>query len=125
MATVMVRSFQNFFARTLWVFFFLILFQVPGAWADVTAYLQKGDKAVLEKDFRTAENYFTQALSEDPQNYRIILSLARVKAEMKKLEEADQLLDRILAMKVSNGRNVLVFMQGQKEPLEAEIVDET
>ena len=106
-------------------FLFLILFHVPGAWADVTAYLQKGDNAVLEKDFRAAENYFTQALSQDPENYRIILSLAGVKAEMKKLEEADQLLDRILAMKVSNGRNVLVFMQGQEEPLEAEIVDET
>lgn len=125
MATVMFRSIQHDLTRALWAFLFLIVLHPFSASADVTPLLQKGDQAVLERDFLAAENYFTQALSENPENYRIILSLAGVKAEMKKLEEADQLLDRILAMKVSNGRNVLVFMLGKKEPLEAEVVDET
>lgn len=94
------------------------------AFADITETLSKGDLAVQEGDFKTAEQVFTQALQEDPENYRVLFSLAKVKVSLKKLAEADKLLDQILAMKASNGRDVLVYMEGETDPLEAELVDE-
>ncbi len=92
--------------------------------ADITEALSQGDFAVQEGNFKNAEEIFTRALKEEPENYRVLFSLAKVKVSLKKLSEADKLLDRILAMKVSNGRDVLVYMNGESAPLEAELVDE-
>ena len=91
---------------------------------DNTDLLRQGDIAVQKKDFQAAEKIFAKALKTDPGNYRVIFSLAKAKVELKKFAEANDLLEKVLAMKVSNGRDVIVFMSEESEPLEAELVDE-
>ena len=110
------------FALTLSVF--ILCFIPQQIFGDDIALLRQGDKAVQEKDFQAAEKIFERALASDAENYRIIFSLAKAKVELKKLAEAKELLGKVLAMKVANGRDVIVYMADNPEPLAAELVDE-
>ena len=92
---------------------------------DLAAIIAAGDKALTENDFFVAERAFDSALKQEPDNPRILKSLAEVKIKLGKFKEAEVFIDRILAMPVAHGRNVLVFTKAQAEPLEAELVDET
>ncbi len=85
----------------------------------------RGDQAIGAKDLKKAEAYYTQALSAEPENHRVKYYLARVKAELGKPDEAIALADQILKLPVSNGRDVVVYFEGESEGLEAELVDET
>ena len=118
------RLFKNCRPTLLALSVFSMCFVPQYIFADDTDLLRKGDMAVQEKNFQAAEKIFGQALSKEPENYRIIFSLAKAKVELKKFAEARDLLEKVLAMKVSNGRDVLVFMGEETEPLEAELVDE-
>jgi len=91
---------------------------------DNTDLLGQGDIAVQNKDFIAAEKIFSEALKNDPENYRILFSLAKAKVELKKIKEADVILDKVLAMKVANGRDVLVTLADGSGPFAAELVDE-
>ncbi|NIQ02714.1 MAG: SUMF1/EgtB/PvdO family nonheme iron enzyme, partial [Nitrospinaceae bacterium] len=76
-------------------------------------------------DLAAAEKYFTEALKLDPENFRIMHSLAQVKFRLEKYPEANDLIEKILAMPVITGKKVLVKIKGNPDPLEAELVDET
>lgn len=93
-------------------------------WAEENPWLAKGDKAVMDKKFPQAESYYTKALEADPESPRALRALAEVKIALKKYEEAKVLIDKILAMPVANGRDVLVFYKGESKGQEAELVDE-
>ncbi len=95
------------------------------AFSGIAETLASGDVALEKKEYSVAEKLFSQALETDPENFRVMKSLAETKIGLKKYQEANDLIDRLLAMKVSNGRQVLVTLEGETEALEAELVDET
>ena len=102
-----------------------LLFFPGQGFADVTQKLAEGDKALAKSDLPTAESAYTEALKLEPDNYRIQRSLAEVKVSLGKYKEADVLVEKILAMKVLNGRRVMVTREGDTQSQEAELVDET
>ncbi len=114
-----------FFKNTvcLWVlsFFLFPVFGIAGV-ADETL---KGDAKLAQGEIRVAEEHYATALRMDPESWRIMRSLADVKFRLEKFEEADDLTRRILAMKVTNRNTVIVTVEGDPEPFEAEIVDES
>ena len=87
--------------------------------------LLRGDKAYLKGDFAEAERIFSEVDRVDPDNWRVLKSLSQALLKQGKYPEAEPHIDKILAMPVSNGRDVLVTLQGEPESLEAELVDET
>ncbi|VAX31026.1 GldJ [hydrothermal vent metagenome] len=95
------------------------------AFCDNSKSITAGDQAVAIRDHLKAEKIYTQVLEADPENFRVMKSLAEVKIILKKFKEANALFDRILAMEVYKGKKVLVTLEGEPEPLEAELVDET
>jgi len=105
----------------------LFLFICPvGAFGSVYEHIAEGDKALSQKRFQDAEQAFSNALELDQDNYRILRSLAEIKVELDKYEEAETLIAKILSMKVSTQKKVLVkFLDNSAEPMEAELVDET
>lgn len=95
------------------------------ALGGISESISAGDQAFAKKEYAVAEKIYSQVLETDPENFRVMKSLAEVKIGLKKFKEADTLLDRILAMDVAKGKKVLVTLEGESEPLEAELVDET
>lgn len=87
-------------------------------------WIAKADLAVMDGKYGEAEQYFAEALKADPESPRILRGLAETKIALKKYQEAKLLIDKILAMSPSNGRDVLVFFKGESQGLEAELVDE-
>ena len=92
--------------------------------AEENPWLAKGDKAVMDNKHQEAEKYYSEALKSDPESPRILRALAETKIALKKYPEAKKLIDKILAMPASNGRDVLVFFKGESEGQAAELVDE-
>jgi len=119
------HGFFIFFGLFVLIVGFLFVGFVSSAAASPEELVRQGDVALKVKDFQKAESLFAEALSQDPDNYRIMHSLAQTKAAMEKYGEAKTLTDKVLAMKVSNGRDVLVFFKGETEGEEAELVDES
>ncbi len=88
----------------------------PGSMAD-------GEKAFFLGEYDKAENIFSVLLEKEPDNFILLRAQANTKIKLKKFAEAEKLLDKILAMPVSTGRDVLVHTR--EGALEAELVDET
>ena len=86
--------------------------------------LQSGQKAFSEGKYKEAEKFFTQVVDKAPDDHKALRSLAETKIELKKFQEAETLIDRILVMPVVKGRNVQVYVEGDPNPHEAELVDE-
>lgn len=84
----------------------------------------EGEKAYLLGEYDKAEVLFGSILEKDPENYIVLRAQANTKIKLKKFVEAEKLLDQILAMPVATGRNVLVYVDKDANPLEAELVDE-
>jgi formylglycine-generating enzyme required for sulfatase activity len=87
--------------------------------------LQSGQKAFSEGKYNEAEKIFTQVVAQAPDDHKALRSLAETKIKLKKFQEAETLIDRILKMPVVKGRNVQVYVEGDPNPHEAELVDET
>lgn len=109
----------------LFIFLAVLFFFPVQAFSDISESISAGDQAFAKKEYAVAEKIYSRILETDPDNFRIMRSLAEVKIGLKKFKEADTLLDQILAMKVAKGKKVLVTLEGESEPLEAELVDET
>jgi formylglycine-generating enzyme required for sulfatase activity len=87
--------------------------------------ISKGEAARAKGKMVLAEKFFTQAAADNPQGYKALKSLAEIKFEMGKVEEANDLIELLLALKVTGGRQVLVYLKDEKEPVPGELVDET
>jgi len=87
--------------------------------------LQSGQKAYSERKYKEAEKFFTQVVAQAPDDHKALRSLAETKIKLQKFQEAETLIDRILKMPVVKGRNVQVYVEGDPNPHEAELVDET
>ncbi len=104
----------------------LCLWMLPGvALANTVEKIDQGDKALALKKYDQAEKAYKDVLAAEPGNYRVMHSLAQVYVAQERYEEADALLSKILAMEVAKGKKVIVTLEGETEPLEAELVDET
>ncbi len=82
-----------------------------------------GEKAFLLGEYDKAEKIFSTILEKEPDNFIVLRAQANTKIKLEKFVEAEKLLDKILAMPVSTGRDVLVHTE--EGALEAELVDET
>jgi formylglycine-generating enzyme required for sulfatase activity len=87
--------------------------------------ISQGDQAIKKGDLFGAENIFSEAIKQNPEGYRALKALAEIKVSLEKYNEANALIEKILALEVTGGRKILVFLTGEPEPLEAELVDET
>ena len=95
-------------------------------WAEETLnLLADGNRAFVHGKYHDAEVLLDKALNMDSDNYKVIRILADVKIKLEKYSEAERLLDRVLKMPTSTGRDILVYIEGNPEPHEAELVDET
>ena len=103
----------------------VIGFLPQNSFADLIELIQQGDNALKTGNMKTAETAFAKALKLDPENYRLLKSLGEIKFEKGQYAEAEKLVTRMLDMPITEGRNVLVHLKGESEPLEAEMVDET
>jgi formylglycine-generating enzyme required for sulfatase activity len=98
----------------------------PGiAQADDVDLLQSGQNAFSAGKYQEAEQFFSEAVAKAPDDHKVLRALAETKMKLEKFQEAETLIDRILKMPVVKGRNVLVFIEGDPNPHEAEWVDET
>ncbi len=87
--------------------------------------IAKGEQARAKGKLVLAENFFTQAAAANPEGYRAMKALAEIKFELGKVKEANNLIDRLLALKVTGGRQVLIYLKDKTEPISGELVDET
>ena len=114
----------TFYKNTLFIFILIIfLFPVAGFTSVVDETLE-GDAKLAQGEIREAEKHYAMALKMDPGNWRVMRSLAEVRFKLKKYKETKQLVDNILAMEVIKRNTVMVTVEGDPEPFEAEIVDE-
>ena len=124
-----MKLFRKWRIENLFLFsamFLVSVLTLPGsACADISQTIEAGDQALAIKDYAAAEKAFAEAVAMEPDNFRTLKSLAEIKVALKKYAEADPLIDRLLAMEVTNGKKVVVTLEGEPEPLEAELVDET
>ena len=112
--------------KTAFILGFFSLCFLPGPVFGIPLNLiSQGDQAVKQDDLFGAEKIFTEAVKQNPEGYRALKSLAEIKVDLEKYKEANALIEKILALKITGGREVLVFFEGEPEPLEAELVDET
>ena len=109
----------------VFIFLMVSLLWPVQALGDISKSITAGDQAFAIRDYPVAVKIYSQVLQADPENFRVMISLANVKIALKKFKQADALLGRVLAMEVSRGKKVLVTLEGESEPLEAELVDET
>ena len=116
-----IPFFKNTVCLLVLSFFLFPVFGIAGVVDEVL----KGDDKLAQGQIHAAEEYYATALKMAPDNWRIMRSLADVKFRLEKFAEADKLTRRILAMKVSNGNTVIATVEGEPEPFEAEIVDES
>ena len=105
--------------------FLLITLSIDLAEADSPAdTLIAGEEAYAKKNYILADKLFSEAIKSDPDNYKALRSHAEVKIKLEKYNEAIDLLDRILALPATTGRNIIVYLSGDPKPREAEMVDE-
>jgi len=87
--------------------------------------MKLGNKALVTGEYKAAEDFFKKVLEVQPGNYLATRELAEVKIKLNKLNEALSLLNDLLKLPVAKGRDILVYMEGDPNPLNAELVDET
>ena len=104
----------------------VLVVTLPGvAHAEYLDLLKLGQKAFSEGKYQEAEQFLNRAVAREPDDHKALRALAETKIKLKKFQEAESLIDRILGMPVVKGRNVQVYMEGDPNPHEAELVDET
>ena len=121
----MLRPPQRFliFVFSQFLFFSLI---VNLSQANETSRLMKlGNEALVTGQYKVAEGFFEKVLEVEPGNFLATRNLATVKIKLNKLNEALSLLNDLLKLPVSKGRDILVYMDGDTTPHSAELVDET
>ena len=87
--------------------------------------MELGNTAFAAERYETAEKIFNKVLEVQPGNYLATRDLAQVKIKLNKFNDALSLLNNILKLPVAKGRNIIVYMDGNLEPQNAELVDET
>ena len=116
---------RKIFTASIAQFLILMCSSVALHAQDIDKIFTKGEKAFASGKYQEAEKSFGQVLEKDRDNYKVLRAQANTKIKLEKFQEAETLLDKILAMPESRGRNVLVFEKGSSKGRKAELVDET
>jgi tetratricopeptide (TPR) repeat protein len=90
---------------------------------EIFGALEDGEKAFLLGEYDKAEKIYSAFLEKEPDNFILLRAQANTKIKLKKFIEAERLLNRILSMPSSTGRDIRVHAEA--DVLEAELVDET
>ena len=90
---------------------------------EIFGALEDGEKAFLLGEYDKAEKIYSAFLEKEPDNFILLRAQANTKIKLKKFIEAERLLNRILSMPLSTGRDIRVHAEA--DVLEAELVDET
>jgi len=121
----MARLLQSFVIFVLFQFLFFSTFVNLSQANENSRLMKLGNKALVTGDYKAAEDFFKKVLEVQPGNYLATRELAEVKIKLNKLNEALFLLNDLLKLPVAKGRDILVYMDGDPNPLSAELVDET
>ena len=93
--------------------------------SEVSGLMKSGNQAFATGNYKKAEAFFIKILKIQPDNYFATRDLAKVKIELGKFQESLSLLNNILKLPTAKGRNILVYLDENPEPHEAELIDET
>ena len=110
--------------------FFSVVFLMTLEGADIlsagenSGLLEDGDKLFLLGEYQKAEKIYSAILEKEPDNYILLRAQANTKIKLEKYIEAEKLLDKILAMPLSTGRNIRIRTEEISGFLDAELVDE-
>ena len=121
----MARPLQSFVIFVLFQFLFFSIFVNLSQANENSRLMKLGNKALVTGEYKAAEDFFKKVLEVQPGNYLATRELAEVKIKLNKLNEALSLLNDLLKLPVAKGRDILVYMEGDPNPLNAELVDET
>ena len=121
----MARLLQSFVIFVLFQFSFFSIFVNLNQANENSRLMKLGNKALVTSEYKTAEDFFKKVLEVDPGNFLATRNLATVKIKLNKLNEALSLLNDLLKLPVTKGRDILVYMDGDPKPHSAELVDET
>lgn len=112
-------------SKTIRILFLVILMAMgnPVSGEENSGSLADGEQAFLLGEYDKAEKIFDAVLEKEPDNYLVLRAQADTKIKLEKYADAEKLLDKILSMPLSTGRNILIHTKGGV--LEAELVDET
>lgn len=119
------RNMKNILFSVILMITAAITVVAGGAIAQEADLLQSGEKAFSEGKFEDAEKFFSQLIEQAPDDHKALRALAETKIKLNKFQEAETLVDRILEMPLVKGRDVLIYVEGDPNPHEAELVDET
>lgn len=90
---------------------------------EIPGTLAEGEKAFLLGEYDRAEKIFNAVLEKEPDNFILLRAQANTKIKLEKFVEAEKLLNKILAMPLSTGRDIRVLTDDGV--FDAELVDET
>ena len=121
----MARPLQSFVIFVLFQFLFFSNIIILGEANEDSDLMELGNHALAAGKYEAAEDFFEKVLEIQPDNYLATRELVEVKIKLNKLNEALSLLNDLLKLPVAKGRDILVYMEGDPNPLNAELVDET
>ena len=121
----MARPLQSFVIFVLFQFLFFSNIVILSKANEDSDLMELGNHALAAGKYEAAEDFFEKVLEVQPGNYLATRELAEVKIKLNKLNEALSLLNDLLKLPVAKGRDILVYMDGDPNPLSAELVDET
>ena len=121
----MARPLQSFVIFVLFQFLFFSNIVILSEANEDSDLMELGNHALAAGKYEAAEDFFEKVLEVEPGNYLATRELAEVKIKLNKLNEALSLLNDLLKLPVAKGRDILVYMDGDPNPLSAELVDET
>ena len=121
----MARPLQSFVIFVLFQFLFFSNVVILSEANEDSDLMELGNHALAAGKYEAAEDFFEKVLEVQPGNYLATRELAEVKIKLNKLNEALSLLNDLLKLPVAKGRDILVYMDGDPNPLSAELVDET
>ena len=121
----MARPLQSFVIFVLFQFLFFSNIVILSEANEDSDLMELGNHALAAGKYEAAEDFFEKVLEVQPGNFLATRELAEVKIKLNKLNEALSLLNDLLKLPVAKGRDILVYMDGDPNPLSAELVDET
>ena len=121
----MAKQLQSFVIFVLFQFLFFSNIIILGEANEDSDLMELGNHALATGKYETAEDFFKKVLEAQPGNFLATRELAEVKIKLNKLNEALSLLNDLLKLPVAKGRDILVYVDGDPNPLSAELVDET
>ena len=121
----MAKPLQSFVIFVLFQFLFFSNIITLGEANEGSDLMELGNHALATGKYQAAEDFFKKVLEAQPGNFLATRELAEVKIKLNKLNEALSLLNDLLKLPVAKGRDILVYVDGDPNPLSAELVDET